>query len=549
MSIDVTPLLTPISESAPAGEEARATESYEAIAAEIEKMTSLSGASPIDWALVEQQGANLLSSQTKDFMLAAWVSAAWMERHGLEGLEAGLELQAGLIENFWETAFPSLKRLRGRRNALSWWTERASNWLERNELPAIDSATRARMVDAATRMDSGLAERDPDAPPLLNFVQQLKRLDVIPDAGNENNANGTTAAESNAANDAPNHSANDTSAASTATSAPQRAAAVSTNPTAPIVTALTSPDQLSTLDDISQALHPISDALGHISSALINIDRLHPLLIELSRFAARTTLLSAPPAVSGTTSLNPPPAPILDAFQTICDAGNAEGMIEFCESRILAFPFWLDLDYQSARGYEMLGTQGARMRQAVIKNVLSFTERLPELEYLTFSDGTPFASDDTRQWLADCRAMNSGAAATDSFEKTRQQARAAAGDGQHDQAMQLYQDMIQSTFSGRDQFRARIALLELFMSVNGSADPIPLAQPIVYDCESRNLAEWEPALTAQALQSVLKACKQALANTDVFNDTQRRGNYQQLQQNALQQLARIDFPAASRFAQ
>ncbi|MBC7203098.1 MAG: hypothetical protein H5U29_06165, partial [Pusillimonas sp.] len=50
MSIDVTLLLAPISEGAPAGEEARATESYEAVAAEIEKMTSLSGASPIDWA-------------------------------------------------------------------------------------------------------------------------------------------------------------------------------------------------------------------------------------------------------------------------------------------------------------------------------------------------------------------------------------------------------------------------------------------------------------------------------------------------------------------
>ncbi|MAL00543.1 MAG: type VI secretion system protein TssA [Alcaligenaceae bacterium] len=542
MSIDVTPLLTPISESAPAGEEARATESYEAIAAEIEKMTSLSGASPIDWALIEQQGTNLLSSQTKDFMLAAWVSAAWMERHGLQGLQAGLELQAGLIETFWETAFPPVKRLRGRRNALSWWTERASSWLENNELPAIDSALHTKMVDAATRMDGALAERDPDAPPLLTFVQQIKRLDVIPEAGTDDKANGTATVETNPADNTSSGNAGNTGAGAAPATASQHPA------TAPPVSTPALPDQLSTLDDIVHALHPIADALGHISTALINIDRFQPLIIEINRFAARAALLSAPPAVSGATSLNPPPAPIMDAFQTICGAGNADGIIEFCESRILTFPFWLDLDYQSARGYEMMGEQGARMRQAVIKNTLTFTERLPELEHLTFSDGTPFASAETRQWLGDCRALNSGAAATDPFEKTQQEARAATSNGQHDQAMQLYQDLLQSTFSGRDQFRARIALLDLFMSANGSADPMPLAQPIFQDCKTMNLFQWEPILAGNALQTVLKACKQALSNPAVFDDTPRRENYQRLQQETLQQLARIDFPAASRFS-
>ncbi|HBT34215.1 MAG TPA: type VI secretion system protein TssA [Pusillimonas sp.] len=541
MSIDVTPLLTPISDSAPAGEEARATESYEVIAAEIEKMTSLSGASPVDWTLVEQQGTNLLSSQTKDFMLAAWLSAAWMERHGLQGLQAGLELQAGLIETFWETAFPPLKRLRGRRNALSWWTERASNWLENNPPAAIDSATHAKMVDAVSRMDSALAERDPDAPPLLSFIQQIKRLDVIPEPGANNDDNGTATADAGSTGNATAGETGNTSAAPASPGAYQpHAAAPAALPGLP--------DQLSTLDDIVRALSPISDALGHISSALINIDRFQPLIIEVNRFAARAALLSAPPATGSATSLNPPPSAILDAFQTICGAGNADGMIEFCESRILSFPFWLDLDYESARGYEMMGEKGARMRRAIVKDVLAFTERLPELEHLTFSDGMPFASDDTRQWLSDCRASGSGAAANDPFEKTQKEARDATNNGQHEQAMQFYQDLLQSTFSGRDQFRTRIALLDLFMSANASADPMPLAQPIFHDCKTMNLPQWEPTLAGNALQTVLKACKQALSSPNVIDDPTRRENYQGLQQETLQLLARIDFPAASRFA-
>ncbi|MBC7203031.1 MAG: type VI secretion system domain-containing protein, partial [Pusillimonas sp.] len=499
-----------------------------------------------DWALVEQLGSSLLSTQTKDFMLAAWVSAAWMERYGLQGLDAGLELHAGLIETFWNTAFPPLKRLRGRRNALSWWLERASRWLESNALPAIDATAHGKLVDSATRIDNALADRDPDAPPLLNFIQQIKRLDVIPEAGTTTEPDGATTAQPDMAGNAPTGSTNNAGVTTKPDHTPPALPATSAQKP---IAALALPDQLSTLDDIAQALHPIADALGHISSALINIDRLHPLVVEINRFAARAALLSAPPSVSGTTSLNPPPAPILDAFQTICGAGNADGIIEFCESRILTFPFWLDLDYQSARGYEMMGAQGARMRQAVIKNALAFTERLPELEFLTFSDGTPFACDDTRQWLADYRAQGNGAQATDPFEKIQLQARAAAGDGQHEQAMQLYQDLIQSTFCRRNQFRARIAMLELFMSANGSADPVPLAKPIARDFESMNLSEWEPLLACKALQAILKACKQALASPAVFDDQPRRENYQQLQQDTLQLLARIDFPAASRFVQ
>ena len=196
----------------------------------------------------------------------------------------------------------------------------------------------------------------------------------------------------------------------------------------------------------------------------------------------------------------------------------------------------------------MMGEKGARMRRAIVKDVLAFTERLPELEHLTFSDGMPFASDDTRQWLSDCRASGSGAAANDPFEKTQKEARDATNNGQHEQAMQFYQDLLQSTFSGRDQFRTRIALLDLFMSANASADPMPLAQPIFHDCKTMNLPQWEPTLAGNALQTVLKACKQALSSPNVIDDPTRRENYQGLQQETLQLLARIDFPAASRFA-
>lgn len=553
MTIDITTMLAPVSDATPAGEEARSSETYEAVAAEIEKLTSLSGAAPIEWGLVEQQGTNILRSQSKDFMLAAWVSAAWTERHGIDGLRAGLELHAGLIESYWDTGFPPLKRLRGRRNALSWWVERATQWLETHELEPLPADMHETMVQAAGRIDAGLAEKDPDSPPLANFIRQIKGLDVIaptPEADAPQATPGSVPGDQQTPPVAQAASANNAAARASTLPAPAG------NPPKPSTTASTTlqapstslPDQISSLDDIIGALNPVMDYLGHVSSALMALDRFHPLVIEISRFAARAALLELPRSNGGATALMPPPVAIADAFQAICNAGNADGMIEFCESRILAFPFWLDLDRQSARGFGMLGEPGARMRKAVIKNALSFTERLPGIELLTFSDGTPFAAEETRQWLQECRAEQSGSAATDAFGQTQQQAQHAVAEGRHDQAIGLYQAAIQSTSTGRDQFRARIALADLFIAVHADADPVPLVQPLVTDCQQYSLGAWEPELASKAWQTVLKACRQALAGTATRDDASRRERYMLLQEQALNQLARVDFAAASRLS-
>lgn len=582
MTLDITPLLKPVSEASPAGEEARASEAYEAVAAEIEKLTSLSGSSPIDWALIEQQGADILATQSKDFMMAAWLSAAWLERRGLEGLQAGLQLHAGLVDTFWHTGFPPLKRLRGRRNALSWWLERASDWLANQTLAPLPVDVHHAMVDAANHIDQLLADHDPESPPLSNFVRQLKNLDVLeppqqdaatpsvaapladgthPDSTAQLNSGDTPSdnhAPSNssalqalgAVNETATGSApaNDTGKPTLHTAAPPETTSPAPAPARVAIPQFQGSNTLSSLDDIIAALNPVAQHLGQLSSALLTLDRFHPLAVEMGRFAARAALLEVPPSQNGTTALMPPPVAIADAFQTVCSAGNADGIIEFCESRVLAFPFWLDLDRQSARGFGMLGEPGARMRNIIIKNALTFTERLPGIEQLTFADGTPFASEDTRQWLEECRAAQMGAGPTDNVSQLFQNAKKAISEGIHDQAMLLYQSLVNGSYAGRDQFRARVALAELFMATRGDADPVPFVQSLVDDCQTYNLAVWEPELASKAWQTVLAACRQALMLPAMHDEPSLHMHYRQLQSLALQHLARIDFPAALRYS-
>jgi len=573
MSIDIAALLAPISPEAPAGADARGSDTYEQVSAEIDKMIALSGSVLIDWNLVARHAADIFATQSKDFMLAAWLSAAWMELHDIQGLKAGLELHAGLIHSYWENSFPPLKRLRGRRNALAWWVERAGGWLENHPQPPLDPAFHAAMLEAATRIDQGLAEHDPESPPLGGFVRQIKTLEILPEAApapatdatagtdgeagapataqDPTDATGPVPAHGDPAGDGAASPAAGTPAAPTPTisAVPPPAPSAARNSSGAALPAMPAlPDTLASLDDILAALSSTREPLTRVAGALLEIDRFQPLLIEITRFAARAALLSSPPASAGATALAPPPVAIADAFTTIRGAGNAEGLVAFCESRIPAFPFWLDLDCQSARGYGMLGEAGATMRQAIVRNVLAFTDRLPGIETLSFSDGTPFADDDTLQWLESCRAQGGGSEPQDAFSATRQQAQAAAHDGRQEQAMQLYQSFIQSSRSGRDQFRTRIALLELLLATHGDINPMPLAQPLIDDCSKWNLDDWEPELAADAWQAVLKACRQALASPALADEPALRLQYQQQHHQALQQLARVDFPAAGRYS-
>lgn len=585
--MEIAALLAPIPSDAPAGVEARSTEAYDVVSTEIDKLTNISASSPVDWALVATHGERILAEQSKDFMLAAWVSAAWLERHGVEGLAAGLALHAGMIEQYWQNGFPPLKRLRGRRNALTWWIERVQAWLESHPLPPLPATTHAAIVEAAQRIDQGLADLDPESPPLIAFVRQLKNLDVEAEAppsapaqaaGEPASADaprgepadgapaGAAAHDGSAPDTAQNAGAEGSGSAPTpapppATTPAAAAAPAPTHPASaptsaaaptrstPLPTASFAPAQdLASLNEVVAALVPVTEHLAHIGSALLDIAPLHPLLIELNRFAARATILDLPPAQGGTTALMPPPVAIADAFATITGGGNADGIVAFCESRIAAFPFWLDLDHQSARGYGMLGEAGAAMRKAVIKNALAFVERLPGVELLSFSDGTPFASEATRQWLEECRAAQGGQAGPDAFGSAQAQAQAATNEGRHDEAMRLYQSFIQNTHNRRDQFRARIALVELLLNAHGDIDPMPLVQPLIDDCNALGLAEWEPPLFASAWQTIIKACRQALARPAQHDEADKRRQTEQLRQHALQQLARVDFPAATRLS-
>src|SRR5690606_22158081 len=98
-----------------------------------------------------------------------------------------------------------------------------------------------------------------------------------------------------------------TAAVPAATPNPPAAPTAATATPRPFGAAAPAADTLDSLDAIIEALSPALSYLGQITNALRALDHFHPLAIEMSRFAARSALLSPPPAQQGATSLTAPP--------------------------------------------------------------------------------------------------------------------------------------------------------------------------------------------------------------------------------------------------
>jgi type VI secretion system protein VasJ len=304
--------------------------------------------------------------------------------------------------------------------------------------------------------------------------------------------------------------------------------------------------KVANLDDLVTALTSAFSFLGDASQKLAELDPNNPLAIGLSRFGARGALFSLPQVQGQATLIAPPAMAEVQSFEAVCAAGNPQGVASFCEGRLATYPFWLDLDRQSALAYGAMGPEAATMRSAVIDEALAFVKRLPGVERLTFSDGTPFADEATLAWLATCQAERMGGGATDKFSEAKKQANESLGSGDADAAVTALQDFLSNTRSGRDQFRARVALAELALGLKKDLDVQPLIDPLLDECERLNLMYWEPELALLAWRLKLRAARAIAKQLEDTQDLEKIAASQRVVQLALKKVSVLDFGEAMR---
>lgn len=468
----------------PVGNEVREEPGFERLEVEVTKLSSPVYSPLVDWGLITQLSSDLLATKGKDLLVACYLTAGLLETRGLAGLSDGLKVIADMLETWWDSLYPSLKRIRGRRNALQWLVDRVqqrageTGWAT---LPPQEAALSAQLQASLQAIDAVLLDKDSDAPSIRSLLTLVKALPVAED-----------------------------------TPAPQalpQAPAAGATPSARVAAEAAAQSPL--IDSGEQAEHALDEAcarLQPIAEWLLNADLSNPLAYRLDRLAAWTPINSLPPDVSGQTQLAGPISQVTDALDRLKADQADEDLVHFAEAQLAAFPFWLDLNCICAAALERLGSGFEAASREVCGESARLVARLPGIEKLAFAGGMPFADGDTIAWLAGLAAAQgsaSGPAAVgpqgrSAITAAVGNARALAANDDMVGAVNCLQQQLALVNTPGDQLFLRIRLCELLLLQRPGAALEAFALSLVDSIDRHQLAEWDPALALDGLQVAYK---------------------------------------------
>ena len=166
--LNIDPLLAPISEASPCGED---LPKWHPILKEIDKARDERDNRQADWKLVLGQSRDALAQRSKHLGLASYCTEALVRLHGFAGLRDGVRLLNGLLTTYWRDLYPSPAgdNLSGRAGWITRLTAADSgtylpNHLRNLSLISLDAADRHSWLfwSSCTAAPQGAQEKDED---------------------------------------------------------------------------------------------------------------------------------------------------------------------------------------------------------------------------------------------------------------------------------------------------------------------------------------------------------------------------------------------------
>ena len=459
-----------------AGSELREEPEFEALESEIAKLSSPVHSSTLDWGKVNQIALELLATKGKDMLVASYLTGGLLETRGLPGLADGLKVLADLLETYWDNLFPTLKRMRGRRNAIQWLIDRIQQRAIESDWAALAPQPEELLLALTTHLqaiDRVLLDKDTDAPSVrsvLTLIKAIPAIDARPVAAEPSALKSAGAAP-------PVHQATEL--------------------------------VLDSSEQCERALDKALEQIKSISEWFLSHDAGNPLAYRLSRAAAWLPIDTLPPADAGSTKIPPPLLQVVDVLQRL-KANQADmDLVQFAETQLSTFPFWLDLNCVCAQALGRLGSDFSAAQAEVCGHTVRLIERLPGLAELTFDGGMPFADAETQNWLATLAVDASGQAGaksnsasrdSDSVMRAISTARGLAAGDDLLGAADCLQQQLATKPPARDQLVIRIRLCELLLAHRPRAALHGFAESILATIDHHALATWDPDLAIDGMK-------------------------------------------------
>jgi type VI secretion system protein VasJ len=512
------PWVEPISAEAPCGADVRYEKGYEAIRNELAKQ-GLASAEEIDWNMIVREGETLLKERSKDLLVSAYVSWGWYRRDGLLGLTAGIALIAGLIEKYWEGLFPAVRRnARARANAVSWLAENTETLADKPLKPA-DRPT-VELLDIGVKKLSDLIEErfdDESRPSVRALLRLVDRLKI-----------------SLPAERAPAPKQTDKSAEPA--KGPVESAGLSETGQSqgePEKAALALPDvgqaakNIVDEEQLNVFLADLRETLLEISSAIRAQNPSSAMAFRIARLATYLRTLEPPESDRPPKTIAPPPpTDAMQYLQRLLEEKKWPELLAESEELLGRFTFSLDCYRYGCLALEQLGPEYQRAYRVVLGELASLVIRIPELIGLQFSDGTPFASELTRQWIEtqlgaggagkSTAATPESDSGSDSISAAVQEARRIAASGDVEGAMAVLQHAIVQVRGGRERFCLRFSLAQICATAKADKVAEAIYATLLSEVADQRLEEWEPELVTRFFVSYYEYLKQLSEDNDAL---------------------------------
>ena len=510
---------TPISTDLPSGEDVRYEPEYEELQTEIEKLSSPTSQGATDWDKVVGLATTILGEKSKDLLVASYLFVGLLQSQGLEALAPGMNMYRGLITGFWDSLFPLKKRMRARKNALEWWLDKMLGVL--NALPkgsTVAKETKRALLEDVEALDDFLRENMEDAPPLHQLIGALNSLTVPGEPRPEKQQEPELESEPS-----------------------PRAYAQA--PAAPKAEDVETPES----QDPQKILRQGLDIVRNAASLYRGKDPSNATPYRMSRIAAWLGVEMLPPAQDGKTRIPPPMEQVKSALDNLDSQGNFKELLEYAESRVGQFLFWLDLSRYVAEALEQLGYDEAL--DVVSEETAQYARRLKGIEKLAFSDGTPFADEATQGWIEDITENKAAGKAPDfppltntasdgeeaRIAETYAQAQALLKEKKLFEALDLSQKDLNGAGSERSRLLRRMNMARLLINAKKPRLALPHLLEILEDIDRHGLESWNPDLALEALIQVYSGLR-----------IQRDKEFQERAVTVLDRIARLNPAAAIR---
>lgn len=484
--------ISPISADQPAGSDVRYEPEFDSLQAEIDKLSSPTASGGVDWKKVNALSSQILQEKSKDILVAGYLAVSQIYCAKVDGFVAGVQIYRDLIEKFWDDLFPVKKRMRGRIGAIEWWAEKTEGALKQLPSGAFSSEQMQDCLEALDKIDSLLKDYLED-PPSISAVRRcldgfLPQAETSPQPA-----------------PGPSETAGE----------PHAEPAVAPKSEPPQTTQRA--DGIESDKDANRVLRSGLQELRKVAAYFLETAPENPLPYRCTRISAWSAVETLPPCENNRTRIPPPDAGSMKILYDLLARQDWDSLLRSAERRLNQFIFCLDLNRFVALSLDNMGSRYRSAHETVCRETAFFVHRLSGLTDLSFADGTPFADQDTRDWLRLISFTSTGAgieplpaqgspAGTNENEMAEKikGAKILADKKNLLEAVEALQEELLNSISEKERMLWRLALSEILLTSKQLEAALPHLEELRHTIGIHRLEDWEPDLALRSLIMVWK---------------------------------------------